>query len=733
MRSEFVFTWTSNNGDSVEVVFVGFGKIVPEVMGSYIKGAVQKGLFADAVLVICPSSKLDECEKILGNSALAPQRELTRASAKTTLLLAGYGVNGEVVKIKSVGKSASQVEIKKSNFEEIIRCGIEAIFRNGRGLVKAPEGYGFSKLSGGGSTHFIRAEDVLDDVGVVDFLAFNALRIIPDPQRLEHIFIDSMAISGVAYSLREMLHRNFNISCDINSFHSYGELKTVPRQEENKSFCIISASSSMSLQKDWIVQTGCTNEDTVTLLSFDDVETQATVLHKFSRPKDWIGDLQDASGRKLIRVLGERFSPEYIKPKIVELKRLHTDPNLKAFQGSDSLLSKITKAQRQKSDKTRALHIDFEELSTNPRFERWLDRHFRVSIPASIQGIIHLDDADSQMFARKCEGYLLENLKLTLSAGVRVYNDDSDLSSLDKDRAILIVAGIVGRGTALLSLSRELRTHHFGAKIYLSGAHLDYSISAAQFLKNNLTMAVDKSSQFHVFETFVTGTALRESFKSESDLIRRSEIFKKVFPQRATQIAGTGCGIDRDALLPRLKAKDQFEPLVLRKDFVFWEPKYDAGPHHAPAVLLTIGSILQRAREDEKSLENSLFSRVLQQVVLHPNMFSRFNDGIIQASLLRQANTSELDYSHIEEFSKYICQLLIGQLQKRYKDQGEAILEFALALKIGRLRISISDHRNLHAEAKKILNSADGYVESLLLELINPDTDIPANLTGTDF
>jgi hypothetical protein len=733
MRSELVFNWRSKAGDSIEVIFTGLGKLIPEVVGAYIKSAIQKGLFADAILVLCPSSMLTDATQMLSDRSLAPQRELKRVSSKTGLLIAGYDATGKILKATFVGKKVPSKVLQTIEFDDLVKCGVESVFQNGRGLIKAPAGYGFSKLSGGGSTHFIRAEDVLDDVGVVDFLAFNALRSIPDPKKLEHIFIDSMAISGIAYSLREVLNRNFSICCVINSFHSYSDLRSVPKQDLNRSFCIISASSSMALYRDWVNQTGCSNEDVLTLLSFDDVKSDGLILYRFPKPIDWQGDLHESSSTKLIRVLGERFSPESIKPKVVELNIRHADLKLRAFQGSDLLLSNITRALRQKSNKTNVIHFDFESLVTNNRFGKWLDRHLRVSIPASIQGIIYQDDADSKLFADKCAEYLESTLKLKLSAGVQVFKDDSDLSVLDKDRALLIVASVIGKGNSLLSLSRELRNHHHGAKVYLAGIQLDHSLAAAQFLVKNLTKVSDNSSQFHVFETFATGTALRDSFNAEIELLQKISVFKVMQPERARLLAGTGTGIDTEALLPRLKTKLTSKPLDLREDFVFWERGYSAGPAHAPAVLLTIGSVLQRAREDEKNPENGLFSKVLQQVVLHPNMFARFNDGIIQASLLRQANDSELDYSLIEEFSLYMRNVLIDQLLKRYRMQGEAVLEFALALKIGRLKISPSDHRSLHVRAKEILCTANNCFEALLLEFLDPSSTSRKSVNDSHF
>jgi hypothetical protein len=692
MRSEFVFNWNSKSGDNVEVIFIGLGKLVPSIIGDYIKVALQRGLFADAILIMCPQGNFDNFKGELENVRYAPLRELARASSRSVLLLSPYDECGRVKPPTTLGESNSRAFcLSEDEVEELLKSGIEAIFRNDKGLIKAPPGYGFSKPSKSGATHFIRAEDALDDVGVVDFLAFNVLRSIPKPQCLEQIFVDSMAISSIAYALREMLQRNFSISCGIRSFHSYEAIKTVPQLDRNTSLCIISASTSMGLHSDWLAQTGCDVKDTVTLLSFDDQKSNAKILHKFRKPKDWNGDIGLSSSIKFIRVLGERFSPESISPKVVELNlKHHSDGVLKRLQGNDYLLSKATKVLRQRSHnaRVRTLDVDFKVLSKSPRFKEWLQRELRVTVPASIQGILFQDDVASRMLAATCSKYLTNTLGLTLTFGVHPFSEKLDKTSLDKDRALLIVASVIGSGSMLLSISRELRNDHLGAKIYLAGSQIDRSKAAADFLVKNLTQTKDGSNKVCVFAQIAVGNSLQESFRSESSLYKKMASFQKAFPDRGKQLSGKSAGLLGEALLPKIQSDGNSLPLQLNKDFVFWEPGYQPGPDHTPAVLLTVGSVLQRAREYTHEPSYSLSTEVLQHVVLNPNVFARFNDGVIQASLLRQAMPSELDYSLMDDFSQYVFKLVLDLVQKRYKNQGESVLEFALALKLERLRIS---------------------------------------------
>src|SRR6185437_13041749 len=87
------------------------------------------------------------------------------------------------------------------------------------------------------------------------------------------------------------------------------------------------------------------------------------------------------------------------------------------------------------------------------------------------------------------------------------------------------------------------------------------------------------------------------------------------------------------------------EALVIRPGFVFAAPDGSCTHFSQADVFFIISSILQRLRANsEKPGVRSLRSNWFQQTVLAPDTFSRFNDGIIQASFLRAATPSELNF-----------------------------------------------------------------------------------------
>ena len=87
---------------------------------------------------------------------------------------------------------------------------------------------------------------------------------------------------------------------------------------------------------------------------------------------------------------------------------------------------------------------------------------------------------------------------------------------------------------------------------------------------------------------------------------------------------------------------------------------------------------------------------------LDPSMFARFSDGILQASLIRAAQRSELDYSASEDLSRQFASACQSVLVSRNHDVGDAALEFVHALATGKVSLRSADHHWLRREIEAI-------------------------------
>ena len=87
--------------------------------------------------------------------------------------------------------------------------------------------------------------------------------------------------------------------------------------------------------------------------------------------------------------------------------------------------------------------------------------------------------------------------------------------------------------------------------------------------------------------------------------------------------------------------------------------------------------------------------------LLSPRNFHRFNDGIIQASLLRSSKIDYLSYDLDEEANLQMKEFLLSIIGKYNSEDGEALLEFLLAIGMKKLKLKNVDVEIVLDEAIK--------------------------------
>jgi hypothetical protein len=135
--------------------------------------------------------------------------------------------------------------------------------------------------------------------------------------------------------------------------------------------------------------------------------------------------------------------------------------------------------------------------------------------------------------------------------------------------------------------------------------------------------------------------------------------------------------------------------LKLRRTFAFWsdlgfdEQRLEGSQAD---VYWTVQSVLHdlRLASDDKGLATTYHNTLIS-----PACFDRFNDGVIQAALLRSANSVELNFRVDTAYSRQMTDVVSSVLKDWDNPQGEASLEFLLALWTGRLQLSDSHMREI--------------------------------------
>lgn len=588
-----------------------------------------------------------------------------------------------------------------------LQCGLTSIFKPAVVVVNAPKGYVFRKPSNDRSNYFIRAELALSTSAAVSFVAFAILlRLVRDydgiPKNLRLILVDTMNVAGTAFALRELLtFAGANVAPQIESFHSYEGIEKVVNPLPGSSLCIVSASSTMNLHRKWTQTKSLSNRDIVTLVTFEDAKDAEHALCHL--PNSARPEKSQPSAAYDIQISGEYFFPVIEPMRKVLLTTTHhncQDYTINFGKQFDQNLFGAFRANHV-SGQRRSLFIDGNALLETKDFKKWIDVQIPQMLRVGTAHIIFQNDKPSARLAQHIGAYALHLGCSHLTVLNAKYISDK---TVERKSPIICVAAVVGRGNALLSLSRDLRNCHEGARLYLIGAQVAESSAKIESFNRNLKHSSHNAIiEVQRWAEFLSADSVKNSFHSELDLYRNSDVI---------QGRKYGLQTDLDArslFLP--SGEDLSVPLVLNIDFAFWEKGYKAGPYQAE-VLGTISTILQNARTSAlTSSEYQLRSPLLMQVVLDPENFARFNEGIIQASLLRAALPAELDFRSDYSTSEYMANFLV-RLSQKFNHPQMATLEFLLAMATKKLQLN-ADHTAL---VKKSFNEAiKGRSDSLSL------------------
>lgn len=692
MKGFFTFDWvvTSNSPTrNFHFLFKPPGTFSAENLADAIEAGLHSINPPDVVAIICEIDEAKMVTQAFEQSLLKQASD--RTSNKVCLCVCSFSSNGSISLEHMITNPVDGLDRMFQGQTSAIRnAGLKKLFSAKHVSVVAPPGFRFVKPSQKRSTHFLRAEEALTEVEGVQFLAFALLeklynRSLAIGKELEVIFIDTMGVAALAYALRDLYCSLYDVPKPrVVTFHSHEGIDKIDVPLYGTSFTLISASSSMNLERDWKQKVKCNGTEVVTLLTLENAADAKDALYALPVP-DGLADTQHHKHLKDLPIVGERFSPEELLPKSVTLRtkehRLQEASNFcKAFGNNGSLA--IQAQGPIPTSKVRPIYLDGRKLIGTPNFDKHLGKVISQQTAASVHAIIYQDDEASRRIAEKCADMLQEvmcrNTPLRLISSLEI---ESCTPPLEKDSGILVVAAVVGRGTRLLSISRDLRDIHNGARTYLIGAQIAETASQLAALPPNLKYSASGAEiRVERFMEIAVGQGMNESFEEESNILQNiQQQFGESFATRQNILRGSPNGLGNAVFIP--SDDSLIREMRLRLDFAYWDAFYQETDDTSAAVLATVGALLQNARENKFANEiNRLATDAFQQVILNPENFVRYNDGVIQAAFLRCALPSELNYSREASASQFMLDLLVNIFEQHNRRQGEAACEFALAL-----------------------------------------------------
>lgn len=592
----------------------------------------------------------------------------------------------------------------KLNVSQLVRKGLADLVEQHGAFQEAPPGHVFQHPSKRQTTYFLLASELLKDETDAYFVAL--VICVAAWGRLKHvstIHIDTMGIYPVARAMEDIVTTSGGSegrAWEIDSFHSHGGVSGLHSIVGAHEAILISASTSGAMAKR-LVEAKVENDSVITILDISDENRSGTVVYARERyVKSTSPVTPTAQSGAVIELTGEYFAARGKKPRSVTLALEHKRTEL------ETLLAEFSHADACSLNKKRAtgaavidlVSLSEDAIAASKNFRAWVTEEVRLKTPVSVTDVIYLGGAGGKSIA----SLAARKIKACTGRQPRVVSA-SQLQSLtpSSTRGVLVCAPIVGNGHALRSLARDLReivpeaSRHF-----VVGIALPSTSEAWRRLDQFLTQSGKKNRPYQLSHWVVLPTGAEPgqgaAWLRAAKLMQQTESMNFIpgsawnedVVRKSLKLAGNALEAASRGFLPTPLGR----PLKLTRGFVYWAPKKGALDtcDHAAASFVSMASAMQHAREFAKHL-NKLASSIHETVVLDPENFLRFNDGVLQSSLLRAAQAHELDYSGTSELSEMMREFLEKVFINHARGYGEAATEFAFALASGHLKLTDKD------------------------------------------
>lgn len=698
------------------VVYLAADELPADTFNALIDEEVERNLVPDEVVVVVrETSRTDTATAIREHRDL--RRVRRRLSPHATVTVIGFDRKGAEVNREVATGTGAKSEITLS---EIGRRSATAIFLDHGGFVEANASYHFRNPSGRHTDRFMRLSNLVVCHAEISIIAMTLLPLIPDDAVQVHVDTPAMftLVSAVNEHLWKLQPGRQPLRCD--SFRSYLGVQTYDFSGSETAVVLISATSSGSLGS--IVEKREVDRSRIAhvlYLGAASPRFPSAVDLSFDKKLNPLGmtearetylepncALCDA-GSIAVDLRGDQF--DLSGPEFEPLTLKKTDAPDRLASTMDRLAGSGAFGVSVASGATgRQYRVDADRLSLAPEFVKRLDYFAKTHVPSSARECIMLND-DSEQFAKE----------LCARAGVAPdFVPRSGIDGLDRadtqagvplnGSPIVIAAAVIESGRALLDISRDLRkVRPNSPQIYIVGLVKSVSTARRQELERTLVQTQEPSPhRFAAIEELVLPSAgAPNAWQAElmflDDVVAGGAVLSETLANRRALLRRTSA-----PLIDELFVANGAVPLVLQPGFVFWPPELPERATAKPTqadVFYTISAVLQKLRTTApKPGARALRANWFQQTLLDPSNLGRFNDGVIQASLLRAARPTEIDFSG-EVGGRLDAARIVGRIiAGAHRPRGEAASEALIALGSKRLRLPSAKLPDILAAAPTI-------------------------------
>lgn len=673
---------------------------------------------------------IDDFDKTFGGIPL-----YRKSILKEDITLVCFNIKGQI----DIIEAGKLKKISPSLLDGFKRNGLQQLFQKRGGLVVSVDTHHYVFPSGKHCDRFLRTGNVLIHSSEIYFISFCLLPKF-DEEIQTNIYCDTSSINTIAFALIELKNRFLEnkLQVNVSSFNSYSGLYHNDYNYKPKDLLLISASTSGNIIGYITKNHPLINEENIVVLYFlsNDREQKSISLRllcnltfdKKTNPNGIVPYLTYSQkdckhceiGSHAVEVSGDVFLLE--KPSINSRMLTMNDPekSLSSFveefrtqenehgDFSETIL-KCNYSDKNASAQNHEIYIDYNKILDGfaggffKKYKSKLDDYITQYIPANTEYIIHVDDDSSKELAT----YILNDIsKKYKEEFVPKLVSIDDLNTLTNGlKTAVVVCSCVSYGKKLLYVARALRNLNQLRLVYFIGLTRLKSKESLNFLKSNLVQGkyASETSTFVSIENIfshrdTSKTSWDKELENISKLLSFSdqhqlkdlEVTLKYLKEREQKINNSNDtsrrGLSNDLFFNSHLIVEEDNSLVIRKNFAFFNFEKYHGIVSQSDIYFTISNIInskRNSKDNQKSLEQSPFVRNL----ISPLNFNRFNDGIIQASILRLAYHTELSYIVDEELSFEMFSILETMIKYHTNHQAEALTEFLYAIAFGKLTL----------------------------------------------
>lgn len=666
----------------------------------------QENLHPDRILFVAPAYCRQRYLKEL-KDWLSSKTTLRIDPARVSIHLATF--DGRGLSTGDLAHVSGPVTAWPANAFDLAKAaGVLSIFTKRKVLIRPGPGMHFVHPKGVHSQSFLRGANALVNGAEIGFLAMTLLKHLPDDA--PRIWVDTSSIASLALAmiaLRLQTDPSF-VPPHVESFSSYEGLETTKLVHAATSLFLISATASGTMAREIMRKEGIGKDRVVTLFSgaapAEDITVHCDVhAHPEVRPEGGESRLKVVPAAdcpwcreqsSVLRFVSDQFLADEVR---------HVPVLIAESDAPDGLAELAERRVRRRffgltrSERT-ARHrfwVDPTIVAEEEARKDELERAAARFMPLATTHVVHLEDPASEAMARR----IVETAKAH-GRGCGLVRA-GDVRKLDASaKAVVVAAACIGSGNRLQVVSRDLRdVLEDRPRAYLIGFAKQGEAGRAATLRSDLAHCKLHKHEVVMLEAMTLPVGELDAWAKEEELLvelgehgRWGEAAAFI-ERRLEEVRAGRIGADLKLFLPSPLGAS----LKLSAGFAFFVEGAEVdGVTHAD-VLAVIAAVLHdmRTRPRKRGEPPRLSATTSHISVLAPGVFGRYNDGVIQAALLRAALPRELNYGNRSDLSAAMLRVVQRSLECWQASQGEACPEFLTALATRRMILSDPDRAAL--------------------------------------